>query len=426
MPHQESRQHAPRARWRPAGHARASPAAPRGPTAGNPAWATASRRGCPSGSAARRGPRSRGAVPSIGLAAGARIVQAPGLPPAPAPGACRAALQSGAGHGPPFVAAASSRTGARRFNRARAHVPGTEHASPGGRPRAPHAAVPSAALHLRGHFAQLPRAKISVLGILLTVATPYRFDFFWGKKVLPFLYPSTAERVEPGAKACFRCGGGCAAGNCCSSHSRAEPRALSTSLRTGCSRAPGPPAAPRSLRRAGPRGKGPDGHTPRSQGGCEARRGQGGQSCQVQGELRRRHPAGFCLCVRACVRHRIRAPSQYTIAGARPTKADSDPARPYVCCVCCAMRVRCGCGVLLLTACLSLALCPDDGSRQQIGRTLSEPPHARQHQPARRRLNCTRPLPRLPVPRCLRSAALRERDPRKKSAPCALNPIPNP
>ena len=32
-------------------------------------------------------------VPTIELAAGARIVQAPGLPPAPAPGACRAALQ---------------------------------------------------------------------------------------------------------------------------------------------------------------------------------------------------------------------------------------------------------------------------------------------------------------------------------------------
>ena len=128
-----------------------------------PAWATASRRGCPSGTAARRGPRSRGAVPSIGLAAGARIAQAPGLPPAPAPGACRAALQSGAGHGPQFVAAAASHAGARGFNRARAHISGTEHASRGGRPRAPHAAVPSAALHLRGHFAKLPRAKFSVL-----------------------------------------------------------------------------------------------------------------------------------------------------------------------------------------------------------------------------------------------------------------------
>jgi hypothetical protein len=36
MPHQKARQHAPRARWRPAGRARAAPAAPRGPTAGTP------------------------------------------------------------------------------------------------------------------------------------------------------------------------------------------------------------------------------------------------------------------------------------------------------------------------------------------------------------------------------------------------------
>ena len=50
-----------------------------------------------------------------------RIVPASAPPPAQAPGACRAALQSGRGHGPQFVAAAPSRTGARRFNRARAH-----------------------------------------------------------------------------------------------------------------------------------------------------------------------------------------------------------------------------------------------------------------------------------------------------------------
>ena len=104
-----------------AGAQQAAPAAPHGPTAGNPAWATAPRRGCPSRPAARRGPRSRGAVPSIGLAAGARIVQAPGLPPAPAPGACRAALQSGRGHDPHFLAAAPSH--ALPFNRARAHIP---------------------------------------------------------------------------------------------------------------------------------------------------------------------------------------------------------------------------------------------------------------------------------------------------------------
>jgi hypothetical protein len=58
---------------------------------------------------------------------------------------------------PRFFHAAAARAGARRFNRVRAHIPGTEHASPGGRPRAPHAAVPlglrtqevpSAGLHL--------------------------------------------------------------------------------------------------------------------------------------------------------------------------------------------------------------------------------------------------------------------------------------
>jgi hypothetical protein len=140
MTHQKSRQHPPRARWRPAGCARAAPAPPRGPTAGNPARGPAGRRGCPSGTATRRGPRSKGAVPSIGLAAGARIAQAPGLPPAPAPGACRSALQSGAGHGPQFVAAAPSRIGARRFNRARAHIPGTVHNCC--RPRPAHAAEP--------------------------------------------------------------------------------------------------------------------------------------------------------------------------------------------------------------------------------------------------------------------------------------------
>ena len=37
-------------------------------------------------------------MPSIGLAAGARIAQAAGLPLAPAPGACRAALQSKRNH----------------------------------------------------------------------------------------------------------------------------------------------------------------------------------------------------------------------------------------------------------------------------------------------------------------------------------------
>jgi hypothetical protein len=103
---------------------RAARRAPRGPTAGTPSGRPR-RRGCSSRTAARRGPRSRGAVTSIGLAAGTRIVQAPGLPPAPAPGACRAALQSGRRHGPQFVAAAPGCAGARRFNRARTHVPDT-------------------------------------------------------------------------------------------------------------------------------------------------------------------------------------------------------------------------------------------------------------------------------------------------------------
>jgi hypothetical protein len=44
-------------------------------------------------------------VPSIALAAGARIAQAPALPPAPAPGAC---MQSGAGHGAQFFHAAAA------------------------------------------------------------------------------------------------------------------------------------------------------------------------------------------------------------------------------------------------------------------------------------------------------------------------------
>ena len=87
---------------------------------------------------------------------------------------CRAALQSGAGHGARFFHAAAARAGARRFNRARTHISGTEHASLGGRPRAPHAAVPSAALHLPGHFANCQAPKISVLRSLLTVASPYQ------------------------------------------------------------------------------------------------------------------------------------------------------------------------------------------------------------------------------------------------------------
>jgi hypothetical protein len=85
-------------------------------------------------------------------------------------------------------------------NRARAHIPGTEHASPGGRPRAPHAAVPSAALHLRGHFAQLPRAKISVLRILLTVATPYLIHsraLFFLSGTIKIVFTAVPSRLFP-------------------------------------------------------------------------------------------------------------------------------------------------------------------------------------------------------------------------------------
>ena len=53
----------------------------------------------------------------------------------------------------------AARAGARRINHARAHIPGTDHASPSGCPCAPHAAVPSAALHLPGHFANCQAPK---------------------------------------------------------------------------------------------------------------------------------------------------------------------------------------------------------------------------------------------------------------------------
>ena len=132
--------------------------APRWPTAETPAWTTAGRRGCPSRTAEPHSPRSMDAVPSIGLTAGACIVQGPGLPPAPAPGACRAALQSGAAQGPQFVAADPSLTVYLRFN-----IPGTGHNSRGGRPRPAHAAELPGPLHLHGHFGKLPRARISLL-----------------------------------------------------------------------------------------------------------------------------------------------------------------------------------------------------------------------------------------------------------------------
>jgi len=121
--------------------------------------ATPPRRGCPSRTAAPRGPRSRGTVSSIGLAAGARIAPASAPPPAPSPGACAAALQTGRGHAPQIFHAAPSRAGARRFNHARAHIPGTGHNSRGGRPRLAHAAEPPGPLHFLGHFGKLPKSQ---------------------------------------------------------------------------------------------------------------------------------------------------------------------------------------------------------------------------------------------------------------------------
>jgi hypothetical protein len=137
MPHRKARQHAPRARWRPAVRARAAPAAPRGPTAGTSSGrprraegahlalrcAAAPRAGAlspPSGS--RRGRALRRPRPRAGGGGRAR-------------GAGAAALQNGRGHGPQCLAAAPSRAAARRFNRSRAHIPGTGHNSRGSRPR---------------------------------------------------------------------------------------------------------------------------------------------------------------------------------------------------------------------------------------------------------------------------------------------------
>ncbi len=148
-PHQSSPAHTPTCRTKklasttpeldvahcsPASRSCAAPAETRWPTAGNPAWATAYSRGCPSGTAQHRGHQSRDDVPSIGLAAGAHIVQAPGLPPAPAPGVCRAVLRSSTRYCPQFVAASPSTAGVRSFNQVQAHIPGTEYDSPGGSP----------------------------------------------------------------------------------------------------------------------------------------------------------------------------------------------------------------------------------------------------------------------------------------------------
>ena len=124
---------------------------PRGPTAGTSSGlrATSAHRGCPSRTAAPRGPRSRGAVPSIGIAAGTRIAQASAPPPAAAPGACAAALQNGCGNGPQHLAAALSRDAARHFIQLRAgsYIWHREKQSqwspaPGARRRAPRSATP--------------------------------------------------------------------------------------------------------------------------------------------------------------------------------------------------------------------------------------------------------------------------------------------
>jgi hypothetical protein len=133
----------------------------------DPAWATSN----VWGAHLAQLPPEQVNVPSIRLAAGSRIVQAPGLPPAPASVACRAVLQSGSWHGLQFVSATPSSTGD-RFKRAWAHIPGIGHNSHSGLPRPAHASAPQAPLHLHGHFGKLPRARISVLRILLTVATP--------------------------------------------------------------------------------------------------------------------------------------------------------------------------------------------------------------------------------------------------------------
>ena len=159
LPQQKAHQHASRARWRPAGRASAQRPAPRGPTAGT--GHPRQRRGCPSRTASRRCLRSRGAVPSIGLEAGARIVQAPGLPPAPAPDGCAAALESAAGPAPIFLKSGSAAQRPGASARPRAHIPVTPLNSRGGRQRPAHAAEPPGPLHLPGHFGQLPRARIS-------------------------------------------------------------------------------------------------------------------------------------------------------------------------------------------------------------------------------------------------------------------------
>ena len=137
-------------------------------------------------------------MPSIGLTVGARIAQAPALPPAPAPGAAGRRCKTAQGTVHDF---STPLPRARRFNRARAHIPGTDHASPSGRPCAPHAAVPSAALHLPGHFANCQAPKISVLRILLTVTTPYPADMRLRISIGTNFEMPNLRSTDPGASA---------------------------------------------------------------------------------------------------------------------------------------------------------------------------------------------------------------------------------
>jgi hypothetical protein len=140
---------------------------PRGPTAGTSSGlrATSAHRGCPSRTSATRGPRSRGDVPSIGIAAGTRIAQASAPPPATAPGACAAALQNCRGNGPQHLAASLSHDTARHFIQlcVGSYIWHRKN-SRSGRPRPAHATEPPAPTHLHGHFAKLPRATAAPTG----------------------------------------------------------------------------------------------------------------------------------------------------------------------------------------------------------------------------------------------------------------------
>ena len=84
-----------------------------------------------------------------GLAAGARIVRAPGLPPAPAPCACAPELESGCRHERNFFGERLGRPAARRFNpRAGTYTWHSAQQSrwspaPGARRRAPRSATPA-------------------------------------------------------------------------------------------------------------------------------------------------------------------------------------------------------------------------------------------------------------------------------------------